>query len=59
MRNLRVRMLDGAVKTAIVDESQPVKDLMITVCTKIGIANHDEYSLVREDLLIERGILVV
>lgn len=48
IRQLRVRTLDGgAVKTLYVDESQPVSQLMITVCSKMGIANHEEYSLVR------------
>lgn len=41
-------MLDGAVKTILVDDSQPVSQLMVVICTKIGITNHDEYGLVRE-----------
>ncbi|CAG2163728.1 unnamed protein product [Oppiella nova] len=48
MRTLRVRMLDGSVKTVLVDDSQPVANLMVVICTKIGITNHDEYSLVRD-----------
>uniref|UniRef100_A0A6A7G0J5 Talin-2-like isoform X3 n=2 Tax=Hirondellea gigas TaxID=1518452 RepID=A0A6A7G0J5_9CRUS len=48
MRQLRVRMLDGTVKTLMVDDSQPVSQLMINICTKIGIMNHEEYSLVNE-----------
>lgn len=36
MRKLRVRMLDGTVKTVLVDESQPVANLMVVICTKIG-----------------------
>lgn len=48
-RNLRVRMLDGALKTILVDDSQPVSQLMVVICTKIGITNHEEYGLVRED----------
>jgi len=48
-RTLRVRMLDGAVKTILVDDSQPVSQLMVVICTKIGITNHEEYGLVRED----------
>ncbi|XP_076033858.1 talin_middle and talin-RS domain-containing protein rhea isoform X2 [Oratosquilla oratoria] len=48
MRTLKVRMLDGTVKTLLVDDSQPVANLMVIICTKIGIMNHDEYSLVRE-----------
>lgn len=98
MRTLKVRMLDGTVKTMLVDDSQPVTNLMVVICTKIGtshpaltkinkyhifslrhnprrgkppfkitnptyvclsiclpglsvgITNHDEYSLVRENL---------
>ncbi|XP_030385593.1 talin-2 isoform X4 [Scaptodrosophila lebanonensis] len=49
LRTLRVRMLDGAVKTILVDDSQPVVQLMVVICTKIGITNHEEYGLVRED----------
>ncbi|XP_069364128.1 talin-1 [Maniola hyperantus] len=48
-RNLRVRMLDGTVKTLLVDDSQIVANLMVVICTKIGITNYDEYGLVRED----------
>ncbi|XP_035784770.1 talin-2-like isoform X2 [Anopheles albimanus] len=48
-RTLRVRMLDGALKTILVDDSLPVSQLMVVICTKIGITNHEEYGLVRED----------
>ncbi|XP_073980591.1 talin_middle and talin-RS domain-containing protein rhea isoform X4 [Rhodnius prolixus] len=48
LRKLRVRMLDGTVKTMLVDDSQPVANLMVVICTKIGITNYDEYSLVCE-----------
>ncbi|XP_053983422.1 talin-1 isoform X3 [Hylaeus volcanicus] len=48
LRTLRVRMLDGTLKTLLVDDSQAVANLMVVICTKIGITNHDEYSLVRE-----------
>ncbi|KAL3090978.1 hypothetical protein niasHS_007353 [Heterodera schachtii] len=48
IRPLRVRTLDGgAIKTVFVDESQPVSQLMVVICSKMGIANHEEYSLVR------------
>ncbi|CAH1732141.1 unnamed protein product [Aphis gossypii] len=50
MRTLKVHMLDGTLKTLLVDDSQPVANLMVVICTKIGITNHDEYSLVRETL---------
>lgn len=46
MRLLKVRMLDGTVKSLMVDDSQVVANLMVLICTKIGITNHDEYSLV-------------
>eukprot|EP00095_Tigriopus_kingsejongensis_P007975 maker-scaffold475_size161908-snap-gene-0.21 protein:Tk07975 transcript:maker-scaffold475_size161908-snap-gene-0.21-mRNA-1 annotation:"Talin-1" len=46
MRLLKVRMLDGTVKSVMVDDSQNVGNLMVLICTKIGITNHDEYSLV-------------
>ncbi|EFO84615.1 hypothetical protein CRE_03910 [Caenorhabditis remanei] len=55
IRYLKVRMLDGAVKTISVDESQQVSQLMLTVCDKIGISNYEEYSLVRDDLLRQQG----
>ncbi|KHJ45469.1 I/LWEQ domain protein [Trichuris suis] len=48
LRTLKVRMLDGTVKTLMVDDSLPVGQLMIVICARIGITNHDEYSLVRE-----------
>ena len=48
MRLLKVRMLDGAIKSMMVDDSQIVTNMMVIICTKIGITNADEYSLVRE-----------
>ncbi|XP_066142630.1 talin-1 isoform X3 [Euwallacea fornicatus] len=50
MRILKVAMLDGTVKTMLVDDSQIVANLMVVICAKLGITNHDEYSLVLEDL---------
>ncbi|XP_050295854.1 talin-1 isoform X2 [Anthonomus grandis grandis] len=49
LRTLRVKMLDGTVKTMLVDDSQIVANLMVVICTKLGITNHDEYSLVLEE----------
>lgn len=46
IRLLKVRMLDGTVKSLMMDDSQIVANLMVLICTKIGITNHDEYSLV-------------
>ncbi|XP_044876390.1 talin-1 isoform X1 [Mauremys mutica] len=47
-RPLKIRMLDGTVKTVMVDDSKTVTDILMTICARIGITNHDEYSLVRE-----------
>ena len=46
MRLLKVRMLDNSVKSIMVDDSQVLSNLMVLICTKIGITNYDEYSLV-------------
>lgn len=48
IRTLKVQMLDGSVKTMMIDDSQPVANLMVVICTKLGITNHDEYGLIRE-----------
>ncbi|XP_059047710.1 talin-1-like [Achroia grisella] len=48
-RNLKVRMLDGSMKTLLVDESKPVEELMVNICARIGITNHDEYGLCRDE----------
>ncbi|PIO75671.1 FERM protein [Teladorsagia circumcincta] len=58
MRLLKVRMLDGSVKTIPIDESHPVGQLMVGVCTKIGISNYEEYSLVREMEMDGRGSMM-
>ncbi|KAM4050130.1 LOW QUALITY PROTEIN: talin-1 [Anomaloglossus baeobatrachus] len=49
-RPLKIRMLDGTVKTVMVDDSKTMSDLLMTICARIGITNYDEYSLVREIL---------
>lgn len=45
-RILRVRMLDGSLKTMQVDDSHTVAQLMLAVCSRIGITNYEEYSLI-------------
>uniref|UniRef100_A0A8C1CUZ3 Talin 1 n=1 Tax=Cyprinus carpio carpio TaxID=630221 RepID=A0A8C1CUZ3_CYPCA len=47
-RPLKIRMLDGTVKTVMVDDSKIVSDMLMTICARIGITNSDEYSLVRD-----------
>ncbi|XP_063370070.1 talin-1-like [Cydia amplana] len=49
VRNLKIRMLDGSVRTMQVDESKSVETLMMNVCSKLGITNYEEYGLCRED----------
>ncbi|XP_046973845.1 talin-1-like [Vanessa cardui] len=49
IRNLRLRMLDGSVKTLQVDESKSIQDIMVHICDRIGIPNNEEYGLCRED----------
>ncbi|VDP68442.1 unnamed protein product [Echinostoma caproni] len=47
-RWLYIRTMDGTRKKLCVDDSKSVAELMLMICTKMGIYNHDEYSLVRE-----------
>ncbi|RXM97133.1 Talin-1 [Acipenser ruthenus] len=47
-RPLKIRMLDGTVKTVMVDDSKIVGDMLMTICARIGITNYDEYSLVHD-----------
>lgn len=49
-RNIRLRMLDETVKTLQVDESKIIQELLVYICGKIGVTNHEEYGLCREDL---------
>lgn len=37
LRIIRVRMLDGAVKTLQVDDSQNVTQMMVAICSRIGM----------------------
>eukprot|EP00117_Sycon_ciliatum_P001215 scpid5059/ scgid6971/ Talin-1 len=49
IRPLRVKMMDGALKTVMVDDSQIVEDLVKTICERIGVSNYEEYSLIHEE----------
>lgn len=35
-RPLKIRMLDGTVKTVMVDDSKTVTDILMTICARIG-----------------------
>lgn len=45
---LNIKLLDGQTKTLMVDDSQTVGQLMIYICSQMGIANHEEYSLIHD-----------
>uniref|UniRef100_A0A8C4THN0 Talin 2a n=1 Tax=Erpetoichthys calabaricus TaxID=27687 RepID=A0A8C4THN0_ERPCA len=47
-RPQKIRMLDGTVKTIMVDDSKTVGELLVTICSRIGITNYEEYSLIQE-----------
>ncbi|XP_070767330.1 talin-2a [Enoplosus armatus] len=44
----KIKMLDGAIKTIMVDDSKTVGELLVTICSRIGITNYEEYSLIQE-----------
>lgn len=44
-RYLKVKMLDGTIKTVLVNDSKSVGHALDLICEKIGITNADEYSL--------------
>uniref|UniRef100_A0A5K3F121 FERM domain-containing protein n=1 Tax=Mesocestoides corti TaxID=53468 RepID=A0A5K3F121_MESCO len=47
-RWLYIRTMDGTRKTLRVDDSKTVAELMLPICTKMGIYNYEEYLLVRD-----------
>jgi talin len=47
-RKLNIRILDGTVKTLMVDDSQTVGQLMIFICSQMCIANYEEYSIIHD-----------
>lgn len=48
IRPLRIKMLDGSAKTLLIDDSNTVSQMLITICAKVGVTNLDEYSLCRD-----------
>ncbi|XP_067871342.1 talin-2 isoform X1 [Heterodontus francisci] len=49
-RPQKVRMLDGAVKTVMIDDSKTVGELLVPICSRIGITNYEEYSLIQDTI---------
>ncbi|XP_056272061.1 talin-2-like isoform X2 [Pseudoliparis swirei] len=47
-RPQKIKMMDGAVKTIMVDDSKTVGEMLVTICSRIGITNYEEYSLIHE-----------
>ncbi|THD23639.1 Talin-1 [Fasciola hepatica] len=47
LRLLVIQTIDGTRKTLQIDDSSTVAELMETICSKMGITNYEEYSLVR------------
>lgn len=52
MRPLRIRMLDGSVKTVLVDDSQNVANLMVVICTKIGELTACEFGMAWKSIML-------
>ena len=40
--------MDGQTRALMVDDSQVVSQLMIYICSQMGIANYEEYSLIHD-----------
>jgi len=41
MRQLKLRMSDETIRSVMVDENQPVANLMVIICTKLGEFTRD------------------
>ncbi|KAM9970706.1 hypothetical protein ACTFIR_002570 [Dictyostelium discoideum] len=63
-RPQKFKLLDGTIKTQLVDESQNVSEIVNSICKKMGIKNPEEYSLMNAagawlnntQILSEQGI---
>lgn len=40
---INVDILDGEIRTILVDISQPVSQLILAICTDVGIMNHENF----------------
>ena len=50
MRILRVKNMDRMVKAFMVDDSHTVEQLMVQICQAYELPNHEEYSLIWENV---------
>ncbi|XP_020615506.1 talin-2-like [Orbicella faveolata] len=48
VRHLKIKFMDGSVKTLQIDDSHNVGQILDSVCMKMGIANTEEFSLLVE-----------
>lgn len=49
LRPLRVKMMDGAVKTIMANDAAPVSTIIQQICERVGVSNWESYSLVIDD----------
>lgn len=56
MRQLKLQMVDGTIKTLMVSEDQPVANLMVLICTKLNIRNSEEFSLMAANRILKHTI---
>lgn len=50
MRSVRIRLPDESIRAISVPSTQPVANLMVLICTKLRITNHEEFSLINEKI---------
>lgn len=46
---MKIKLLDGTVKTVLIDWSLPVSELADVIGNKLNISNPEEYSLIKEN----------
>ena len=59
MRILRVKNMDRMVKAFMVDDSHTVEQLMVQICQAYELTNHEEYSLIWENVETVSLLLLV
>lgn len=55
-RPQKIKMLDGAIKTIMVDDSKTVGELLVTICSRIGIGLYEITSETGECFFSQSGI---
>jgi hypothetical protein len=44
-RMMKVKLVDGSVKTLLIDDSETIQEIQNVICKKVQINNPEEYSL--------------